>query len=250
VPAEPVVSALSVDSRHDGHITRAARQLLANAAAYAMHIAPGVRVSVGWPDGPAPRQFTSMLGSPALVVVGHTDGDSFDRSPFGSTGLAIIAATSCPAVVVRTDLDWHRPESAPVVLGFGDEYPGDVTEDVLDFAFRAASDANAPLVAVEAGDNHETTDLVRRFWNRYPQIRVCRHIVGDQTSRALIDWTRGARLLVLGCQPDEALGVLAPGSAARTAVDSAACPTVLIRSRLAAVAQRPGQACGQNENMR
>jgi nucleotide-binding universal stress UspA family protein len=243
-------SALSVDSRYDGHITRAARQLLANAAAYAQSVAPSVRVSVGWPEGSAPRQFAAMVGSPALVVVGHTDSDSFDRSPFGSTGRAMVAGTSCPAVVVRTSLGWHRPESAPVVLGLGDEYPTDVTEEVLDFAFRAARDANAPLVAVEAGENYETTDLVRRCWNRYPELRVCRHIVGNQTSRALIDWTRGARLLVVGCQPDEALGVLPPGSAARTAVDSASCPTVLIRSRLAAVAELPGQACGHNENMR
>ncbi|WP_163505792.1 universal stress protein [Fodinicola acaciae] len=232
---EPLRTPLGADSFADGHIARAARRLLANAAAYAHAVAPSVRVSATLPAGSATRQFASAVGKPALVVVGHTDGDRLGGSPFGSTGMALIGCTTCPMAVVRTSIGWDRSAQAPVVLSLGDEYPPPVNEDVLEYAFLAAERRKVPVVAVEAGENYETTAILRTVSERFPDIKVCRHIVGEHTSRALVDWTRDAQLLVLGSHPDEGVGELAPGSAARTAVDFARCPVVLVRPRPAEV---------------
>lgn len=230
---EPIRLPLGMDACDDGHIARAARRLLANAAAYAHAVAPSVRVSATLPAGSGTRQFTTAVGAPELVVVGHTDGDRLGGTPFGSTGLALIGCTTCPMAVVRTSIGWDRSAQAPVVLSLGDEYPPAVNESVLEYAFLAAQRRKVAIVAVEAGENYETTATLRRISRRFPETKVCRHIVGEHTSRALIDWTRDSQLLVLGCLADEGFGALAPGSAARTAVDFARCPVVLVRPRSA-----------------
>ncbi|WP_163566739.1 universal stress protein [Fodinicola feengrottensis] len=230
-PPELASAALSTNPHSDRHIARAARHLLANAQAYALAVAPSVRVSTVLPEGSAIRHLEAAIGTPSLVVVGQPDRDRLGGSQFASTGLALMGCTTCPAVVVRTKADWRRPSDAPVVIGLDDDFPPGVTEDVLEFGFQSALRTKAPLVAVEAGENHETTARLRACWRQYPDIRVCRHIVGDHTSRALIDWTRSARLLVLGCHREDDLGLLTPGAATRTSVDFARCPTVLVRSR-------------------
>jgi nucleotide-binding universal stress UspA family protein len=190
------------------------------------------------------------------IVLGRTGAGALHDALVGSVAVSVAAEAHCPVVLVRHPLDEVDPE-APVVVGVAEDSR---TAKALGFAFQEASRRGVPLVAVhawrltvgafptgmahwrDAGREREVLSRVLTPWlARFPGVIVRGYTVEEDTGEALVRYTDGAALLVVGSHGRHGVGGLLLGSVSQDVMRHAHCPVVVVREEVGqpAVADRP-----------
>lgn len=228
-----------------------ARQQLADAVRVAENEQPALDVQpqlvVGFPI----RVLIAEAQRAELVVIGDRGLGGVTGLLIGSVAVALAAHGECPVVVVRGEADAPDP-TAPVVVGV-DGSP--TSEAALAFAFEAATARGVPLVAVhtwwdllvdqtmaplldwDAIENEEREVLAERLagWGeKYPDVRVQRLVMRDRPSRALVEQSMRAQLVVVGSRGRGGAAGLLLGSVSHAVLQRAHCPVAVVRPEPAA----------------
>lgn len=182
----------------------------------------------------------------AVLVLGSRGLGGFTGLVVGSTTVELAKRAHCPVVVVR-----GADHSGPVVVGV-DGTP--VGEAAVAFAFAEASARGADLVAV-----HAWTDLLLEtafaggaaaldfaplaqqaeevlgerlagWQEKYPDVRIIRHVSRERASRALLRHAEGAGLLVVGSRGRGGFRGLLLGSTSQHLLHHAPCPVAVVRT--------------------
>jgi nucleotide-binding universal stress UspA family protein len=216
---------------------RAGRELLDDAV---RKVFGEVTVTSDMPcEGPAPA-LLSLSDHARTIVVGATGSGGFVGMLAGSTTTAVAAHARCPVVVVRGGGDGE----GPVVVGV-DGSPA--SGRAVAAGFDEANRRGAALVAVHALGDLEQTGLMPRRphvmpaagravlaeglagWpEKYPDVPVSRITVADRSKPALLDWSRRARLVVVGRRGRGGFAGLPLGSTGRALVHHADCPVMVV----------------------
>lgn len=195
--------------------------------------------------GPVRTVLAELAEEHELIVLGSRGHGSLRDAAFGSHGLDLAAHAPCPVVVVRPGP--ARPRSgAPVVVALG----GSASDaPVLEFAFAEAADRGVSLIAVRsvdrlrpagrlvfaalapasAADPEEEVRAELRPWSdRYPGVRVQVEICHGRPATSILDTTRGAALLVIGCRGRGARTALALGSVSQAVLHHVHTPIAIV----------------------
>ncbi|MET9550135.1 universal stress protein [Streptomyces sp. NPDC006627] len=192
---------------------------------------PGTEVSTEQPTGNPVDVLVEAARSADLLVLGSRALSGLGGFLLGSVGLAVIARTETPVVLVRAGeeaADEHLMDPAgipsaatafrPVVLGLDAAAPDDT---VIAFAFEEARRRSAALYAVHgwnppayyayslaAGVNPsddiaqqqaaELTAALATWQQKYPDVEVVATCRSGNPATILIDTARDASLVVVG----------------------------------------------------
>jgi len=227
-------------------LRRDAEAMVRDAAARAAQDHPGVDVSAVVLDGPAPAALTGQSRRAALLVVGNRGHGGFTDLLLGSTGVAVSAHAHCPVVVVRgTAADPDEPLT-DVVVGV-DGSPG--SQLALGFAFEQAAQRRVRLrvilawtppppnhtpfrhdpAAITAAERAALDDLLVDWRQKYPQVQVVAEVVVGAPSRALINASRTAGLVVVGSRGRGGFRGLLLGSVSQQLLHHSRCPVAVVR---------------------
>ncbi len=222
------------------------RSWLDQARGAAEETVPGLPVDVLEVRAGAVPTLVGESAAAALLVLGSRGLGGFTGLLVGSTAVELAARARCPVVVVR-DKSEH---AGPVVVGV-DGTP--VGETAIAFAFAEASTRGADLVAV-----HTWTDLLLEtafagekavldfsvvaqqaeellgerlagWQEKYPGVRIVRHVSRERASRALLRHAEGAALVVVGSRGRGGFRGLLVGSTSQHLLHHAPCPVAVVR---------------------
>ncbi|MFE9746702.1 universal stress protein [Saccharothrix saharensis] len=219
------------------------RQWLETAAASVRDLVPDVGTSVVAAQ-PAAAMIAASEGA-RLVVLGSRGLGGFLGMVVGSVAVAVATHGRSPVAVVRGP----HPATGPVVLGVDGSPAG---ETAIAQAFEAASVRDAPLTALLAWTpllaGTPYADKVRVHWDEveeeqrqllaqrlagwqeeYPDVAVDRRVVRERATKALIDASRDAQLLVVGSRGRGGFAGLLLGSTSQALVYHASCPLMVVR---------------------
>ncbi|WP_227981359.1 universal stress protein [Nocardia spumae] len=212
---------------------------------------PELRVSTEISSEHPARMLARHSATAYLTAVGPHGTGGF-TGHLGSVALSVAARAEGPIVVVRADSgapDGPR-SSGPVVVGIDG---GPVSEAAVATAFEEASERDAELVAVHAwsdltfgsfaGDPYtwfptseievnEEAILAERLagWQeKYPDVRVRRHITIADPGPHLRQWSDIAQLIVVGSHGRGGFRGLLLGSVSNSLVQHANCPVMVVR---------------------
>ncbi|MCE3555323.1 universal stress protein [Pseudonocardia sp. RS11V-5] len=230
-----------------------AHHQLWNAAHQARAVVPELAVEQVVAEGDPTEVLLREAAGARVLVVGPRGVGGFAALLVGSVGTALARRASCPLVVVRgpvlSDTALVRADrTRPVVVGV-DGSPA--SETALAFAFAEADAWAAPLVVVHAWLEHledpdartelaelaeqEREVLAERLagWaGKYPGVRVSRELIDGPPARALVAWSAGARLVVVGSIGRGRLGSALLGSTGRALLHHARAPVAVVRPGL------------------
>ncbi|MFE1293970.1 universal stress protein [Streptomyces sp. NPDC058731] len=192
---------------------------------------PGVEVSTEQLTGRPAEALVDAGKDAELLVLGSRGLGGIGGFLLGSVGLAVVAHTERPVVLVRSGeqaADEHEMDPAgipsaatafrPVVLGLD---LADPDEKLLGFAFEAASRRSVPLRVVHAwnpppyyaygmalepaveremakGDAVVLSEVLRPWRQKYPDVEVVEQSHYGSPSLLLIDASHEASLVVVG----------------------------------------------------
>ncbi len=179
-----------------------------------------------------------------LLAVGDRGLSRVEGLLVGSVGVAMAAHAVCPVVIVRGPE--QTDSTRPIVVGVDGTA---VSEAAVAFAFQAAADRSAPLIAVhtwwdtfldqspavlfrDEDQAYEQEQLARRLagWTeKYPQVEVRRVVARDRAVHQLLERSREAQLVVVGSRGHGELAGLVLGSVSNALVHKADCPVAIVR---------------------
>ncbi|WP_034091544.1 universal stress protein [Streptacidiphilus albus] len=225
-----------------------AEDALGRLAARAAERDPGLSVSTTVAEQPVREALVELGEGAPLLVVGKRGTGGFPGLLVGSTSLSVAARASCPVVVVPDGSVPPGP-GGRVVAGIDGREPG---EAILAFAFDAARREQLPLLVAHAfsyplitGPGHElppvyeeghieaeasrtVAEILAGWREKYPEVAVVQEVARSGAAKHLLEWSVGARLLVVGRhgRPHSALGRL--GSVSQAVVHHAQCPVAVV----------------------
>jgi nucleotide-binding universal stress UspA family protein len=167
-----------------------------------------------------------------------------------STFLEVAAKAACPVVVVRQFPEIGVVRPGVVVGADGSE----ISSEAIGYAFAQADDRQLPLTVVHLLTSDLNTARVRAAstselaaiteqeqaraaqevagWaEKYPDVRVNRHVLRGHPVKALVDHSRGAELLVVGSRGRGRFAGILLGSVSRGVLQHAHCPVAVVRTR-------------------
>ncbi|GIG62398.1 universal stress protein [Longispora fulva] len=171
------------------------------------------------PGGPA-AVLVERSRTADLVVVGARGHGGFLELLAGSVATQVATHAHCPVAVVRGE---NRPDG-PVVVCV-DAKPE--TELAVALAFAEAALHGAPLRAVHVGEDEP--DMLLTGWrDRYPGVAVEGVVSRDRdVTKALVEASEDARLIVLGSRGRGGLASLLLGSVSYALAHHAHCPVLI-----------------------
>jgi nucleotide-binding universal stress UspA family protein len=239
-----VVGNPALGERNRDQLLGVAHRQLAQATATAARINPELEVTEHVQIGSPISTLGSEAGKAQLVVLGDRGLGGLAGLVLGSVAVGLAARAACPVVVVRGD---RTGAEGPVVVGV-DGSP--TSEAALAFAFDAAATREAPLIAVhawwptafedvvdpmvgwDAVAGEEDAALAERLagWvQKYPDVAVRRVAVRSAPTRALVDASQEAQLVVVGSRGrGNATGLLL-GSVSHGVLHGSHCPVAIVR---------------------
>ncbi|WP_236790886.1 universal stress protein [Amycolatopsis sp. GM8] len=182
-----------------------------------------------------------------MIVLGSAGRGVLGDLLAGSTTSALVAHAKCPVLVIRGD---DRPD-APLIVGVDGSLSG---EPALAMAFEEAALRGAPLVAVHAwrdadyaqifgtaragreveplqdAETRVLTEALAGWQEKYPEVPVEPVAERDRPRQRLLDWSRRARLVVVGSRGRGGFAGLLLGSASQALIQYAECPVLVARS--------------------
>jgi nucleotide-binding universal stress UspA family protein len=227
------------------------RHWLADAGEVATAVVPEVQPELELVDGTPVETLVHESSSASLLVLGTRGLGGFTGLLVGSNSVALAGRAHCPLVVVRGTDGTDAGEGKPVVVGV-DGTP--VGEAAVGFAFEQASARGGELVAVHswtdpavlnalAGgtlaadygmlEEQATVLLAERLagWQeKFPDVRVTRQVVREYPTRALLHFTDGAGLVVVGSRGRGGFRGLVLGSTSQHLLHHAPCPVAVVRT--------------------
>jgi nucleotide-binding universal stress UspA family protein len=213
-------------------------------------VAPGVEIEVRVEVNTAAWLLEQESRTAALVVIGSRGLGGFGGLVVGSIAVALSCHAKCPVVVVRGA---DPVPSGPVVVGVNGSAQN---WHVLDRAFEEAEARGTYLVAVHAWRppmrNARIAETVGIVWaeldtvrasrvrqrlgacaDRHPGVRVEQHVVHGSPAERLVEYAKGASLLVVGTRGTGGLRGMVLGSTSQAVLRHAPCPVLLVRPGLA-----------------
>jgi nucleotide-binding universal stress UspA family protein len=217
------------------------------AAAEAARVAPHVEVTTALLLGdPAPVLLRTAEDAD-LLVVGSRGRGGFSGLLLGSVSIQVATHAHCPVAVVRGHPD-HRFD--PVVVGVDVTHPNDRT---IGLAFEQAAARHCPLQAITAHAvplppspiglppmTYEPqgvrdallADLIGQtatWGGKHPDVPLDHAVVDGSPRAVLVDRSREAQLVVVGCRGHGGLGPRLLGSLGVYLLHHAACPVLIAR---------------------
>jgi nucleotide-binding universal stress UspA family protein len=179
-----------------------------------------------------------------LLVVGDRGLNRVEGLLVGSVGVAMAAHAACPVVVVRGAEPIES--TRPVVVGV-DCSP--VSEAAIAFAFQAAAERSAPLIAVhtwwdtvldqspavlfrdedQVYAQEQLAQWLAGWPEKYPQVVLIREVARDRPVHLLLERSRDAQLVVVGSHGRGEFAGLVLGSVSNALVHKAGCPVAIVR---------------------
>jgi nucleotide-binding universal stress UspA family protein len=225
-------------------------RFLVEARAAATDAAGGVDVSEVQHMGSAAEVIGRESAAGRMVVIGATGRSGLTDLMIGSTALSLPASSHAPVVISRKRDDGLPADSGPVVVAVSGS---ELDEAPLEFAYEYAAECGADLVAVHAWSDAALPEFDRvasgpdvwkaieerekrllseslaGYSERYPDVEVSHVIAYDRPAEALVDWSSGARLVVMGTRGRGPLTGAFLGSTSRAVGKSAHCPVAIVR---------------------
>ncbi|MEU6378718.1 universal stress protein [Streptomyces sp. NPDC046909] len=192
---------------------------------------PGVDVSTEQLSGRPADVLADAAKDAELLVLGSRGLSGIGGFLVGSVGLATVAHTDTPVVLVRAGeqaADEHEPDPTgipsaaapyrPVVLGLD---PGHPDDSVIEFAFEAAARRSAVLRVINGwnlppyyvyslpadpelhdeiarAQSAALAEVLRPWRRKYPDVQVTEESRSGNAANRLIDVASGASLVVVG----------------------------------------------------
>lgn len=185
----------------------------------------------------------------ALVALGSHGAGGVRSLIAGSTTLAVAARAECPLVAVPAPRV-GMPMTRGVVVGTDRSA---VSEGAVAFAFEQAAAMHTPLTVVHAWRDPETAallgaddpagpaaeghsdrqrevlaDWIEPWQSKFPEVEVCGRVVRGNAVRVLVDMSRGAQLLVVGCRGRGAVRRAMLGSVSQGVLHLGAIPIAVV----------------------
>jgi nucleotide-binding universal stress UspA family protein len=206
-------------------------------------------------DGGGASALVEQSHTASLVVVGSRGVGGFHLLSIGSVASQVAMHAYGPVIVVRPPVAVDAPpgevvRGGPVVVGIDGSEP---SAEALRFAADEADSRGTALVALYAWwllprrnlgpvtPSHYDPDQAREEaermlaeavsgWSQqYPDLRIERRTCHDiNPAAALIDVSRTAGLVVVGCRGRGGFASLLLGSVGRSLVDHADCPVAVV----------------------
>ncbi|GLX02352.1 universal stress protein [Microtetraspora sp. NBRC 16547] len=239
----PYVGATHTVPGLEDALTRAGRQFLERAERLVRERRPDMELSVELLDGPPGRVLAAQAAQASELVVGSRGRGGFAGMLLGSVSAHVAGHASAPVVVVRPD---HTPARAEVVVGIDESAE---CEPALGYAFEQARLLGCPLRAVHGWQlppeiyggwftyDHEDVQRMRErlvkgalaAWRAtYPDVPAEVDVIHEHPVTALVQASRDAAMLVVGCHGRGALGKAVLGSVSRGVLHHARCPVAVV----------------------
>jgi nucleotide-binding universal stress UspA family protein len=230
----------------EGGLRHDAERVIATAVDLARLVDPNVEVVGAVVDGAASAVLLTEARDAALVVLGDRGLGGFTGLLVGSIAVQLAAHAACPVLVVRGA---EQPDG-PVVVGVDGSGHSELA---VGFAFEEAAFRGVALhaihawthpLAAEPGDmlplvydvgdveNEETrvlSEAVAGWCDRYPEVKVHTMVVRGRASRAIVEGSGRAQLLVVGARGRGGFAGLMLGSVSQAALHHARCPVAVVR---------------------
>lgn len=248
-PIDHVVGPPGLGERAGDALRTRAEHDLEKADRAAVAVAPELTVLRDLQVGVPIATLAAAAADAQLLVIGDRGLGRIGGLLLGSVAQALAGRAACPLVVVRGDERGTVPTEGPVVVGV-DGSP--TSEAALAFAYEAAADRSAPLVAVHAWtdavvdpvvaplldrelmETEERVVLAERLagWaEKYPEVPVRRVVVPDRPAHALIEAAGDAQLLVVGSRGRGSARGLLLGSVGHAVLHRSPCPVAVVPPR-------------------
>jgi nucleotide-binding universal stress UspA family protein len=210
---------------------------------------PELQVSTRLDYEPASVALIEESARADTVVLGKRGVGGFIGLLLGSTTLHTAGHAHCTVVVVPAPSGIAAAPSG-VVLGVDGS---SLSDAAIDYAFRAAADADETLVAVHAWRMADTSghaalsrlladrDVMMReeqarlaesmagWAEKYPDVRVERRVIGQHPVQALVEAAHVARLVVVGSRGPGTVRSALLGSVSHGVMHHATCPVAVVR---------------------
>ena len=227
---------------------RARPAALAEAVSRALALAPHLEVTTERPTTKPSVALVDASKEADCLVVGARGRGALVGAFLGTTSLDVAARADCPVVVVR---ELSEPTATPprVVVGADGSK---VSAAAIGYGFAQASERLLPLTVVHvwAPDfgtplalRRATSDLlsdaqqeqalaaeeIAGWSEKFPDVRVNRHVLRGHPVKALVDHSEGADLLVVGSRGRGGFAGMLLGSVSQGVLQHAHCPVAVVR---------------------
>ncbi|BBZ17928.1 universal stress protein [Mycolicibacterium gadium] len=220
-----------------------------DAASRAVHDEhPDLRITTAHVSEAVDRLLVDLSQHARLVVLGCDDLSVAEAVLIGSTTVAVAANSMCPVVAWRGEAT--APTGQPIVVGVNDDDPSRVA---ITSAFELADRFAVNIIAVHAWSTRRSVgDVTLPFmidWNavhadqrehlvnalapwtlQYPEVDVQYVVDQDKPSRALLNHSDGAQLVVIGSRGRGPLAGAVLGSTGLNLLHHSLVPTMICRS--------------------
>jgi nucleotide-binding universal stress UspA family protein len=213
---------------------------------------PQVSITTMLVDDRPVEALVSQSRDAALLVLGYRGRGGARSLIAGSTTLAVAARSECTMVAVPAPRE-GMPTTRGIVVGIDGSA---LSEGAVAFAFEQASELGAPLRVVHVWrgrkpaslrgarnrpveDSESSEDDTQRqrellgqwvtpWAEKFPDVAVGVSIVQGNAVRALVDFSRSAQLLVVGCRGLGAVRRVMLGSVSQGILHLATVPVAVV----------------------
>jgi nucleotide-binding universal stress UspA family protein len=184
----------------------------------------------------SPERLLAEAGDASLIVVGSAGFLAMTDLAGGSPAMAVAAAADVPVIVVRPGLPDAAPGPSAGRIVVGVDGTG-LSRAAADFAVAESHDrCGITIVHALQGERERTAAALAALCSRHPDVRIV--VTTGMASRALIEESAGAHLVVVGSRGRAGLGGMLLGSVSQAVVHRAHCPVAVVRSHRGRRARR------------
>ncbi|MFG1813514.1 universal stress protein [Kribbella sp. NPDC049174] len=203
----------------------------------------GLQVEAVAKEGSRARVLAEVARHARVLIIGRTPKRGPQRSLAAQKNLNLAARVGCPVLVVP--LSW-RPSAVDRKVAIGID-GSSLSNEAVEFAFRAAADREGDLIVVRAGlppdhawndddvehswitrADHTISEAVAAWTREFPQVRVTRYLSSRPAAEAILHESADVGLIVVGSHDS----VPAADPVARRCVAAMPCPVAIVPHHL------------------